>query len=88
MNKRSGKFEESFFEESRDRKEYEIDDDRFFAKFESPEQYVKVKLRMLKDDMRIRPTEEELTHLGELKTEAAIDAAVRSIIDRHWSREW
>lgn len=65
-------------------KEYDLGDDRFFEKFESPEQYVKTKLRMLEDDMCIRLTEEELAHLKELKTETAIDAAVRSIIARHW----
>lgn len=61
---------------------------RFFDKFKSPEQYVKVKLRMLRNDMYIQPTEEEIARLHELKTETAIDAAVRSIIDRHWSQEW
>ena len=53
--------------------------------FETPEQYVDFKLVMLRNDMYIEPTEDEVAHLKTLKTETAIDNAVHSIISRHWS---
>lgn len=87
MSKCFGDVEELFVEEIMDKRNYDIDDDRFFDKFISPEQYVKAKLRMLQDDMCIHPTGAELSHLYELKTATTIDTAVRSIIDRHWSQE-
>ena len=56
-----------------------------WTEFDNPEQYVR---EMLHDDMFIRPTEEEIAHLRELKTATAIDNAVRTIVSRHWSSEW
>ncbi len=55
--------------------------------FKNPKQYVAVKLRMLRRDMYIEPTEDEVYHLKKLKTQQAIDSAVHSIIDRHWSKD-
>ena len=66
--------------------EYSVSDDRWFAKFKTPEQYIEEKLKMLRYDMCIDPTEEELAHLSELTTEIAIDNAIHSIIDKYWSR--
>ena len=53
--------------------------------FKSPEQYVKGKLKMLRKEMYIQPTDAEVAHLNELKTMGDIDRAVHSIIERHWS---
>lgn len=53
--------------------------------FKNPKQYVDVKLTMLRKDMYINPTKAEVDHLYELKDQYAIDRAVASIIDRHWS---
>ena len=53
--------------------------------FESPELYVDFKLKMLRKEMYIEPTEPEVAHLKELKTMGDIDRAVHSSIDRHWS---
>lgn len=53
--------------------------------FKNPKQYVDFKLDMLRIDMCIHPTSEEVAHLNTLKTETAIDNAVHSIIARHWS---
>ena len=58
----------------------------YFEEFINPEQYVKAKLKMLKNEMYIKPTEEEIAHLYSLKTDVAIDNAVHSIIDRHWDK--
>ena len=57
----------------------------YIDEFENPEQYIKAKLKMLQKEMYIQPTEDEIAHLHELKTETAIDNAVHSIIERHWS---
>ena len=54
------------------------------AEFITPEQYVMVKLQMLKNEMYIRVTDEEEAHLYSLKTEGDINRAVASIIDRAW----
>lgn len=56
-------------------------------KFKSPKQYVKEKLRMLRYDMYIYPTLEEVEHLYSLKTDVAIDNAVKALIGRHWAEE-
>lgn len=56
----------------------------FLATFITPEQYVEDKLEMLREEMYIYPTYDEVKHLKSLKTETSIDNAVHSIIDRHW----
>lgn len=53
--------------------------------FKNPKDYVNRKLRMLRDDMWIEPTKEEIDHLYSLKTRGDIDRAVHSVIDRAWS---
>ena len=55
--------------------------------FETPEKYIKERLLILKRDFLIEPTEEELNHLHTLKTEMAIDAAIRKIYESHWDEE-
>lgn len=58
--------------------------DSFFITFVTPEQYVEDKIEMLREEMYIKPTDDEIAHLKTLKTEVSIDNAVHSIIDRHW----
>ena len=58
--------------------------DSFFITFVTPEQYVEDKIEMLREEMYIKPTKEEIEHLKTLKTEVSIDNAIHSIIDRHW----
>lgn len=48
------------------------------------DRYVDAKLKMLKCEMLIEATDEEINHLYSLKSETAIDNAVHSIIARHW----
>lgn len=50
----------------------------------TPDNYVKRKLKMLRRDMYIYPTEDEIDHLKELTSVTAIDNAVRTIISRYW----
>lgn len=76
-------FEDIFDSEPEGR---EVSEDQWFSNFETPQQYLKVKLEMLEYDMCIKPTIEELDHLRELKTRGDIDRAVHSIIDRHWDK--
>lgn len=52
--------------------------------FKTPEQYLKAKLKILRRDFCIEPTEEEITHLNTLTTQVTIDNAILSIIARHW----
>lgn len=55
------------------------------AEFITPKQYADFKLVMLRKEMYIDPTEDEIAHLYELKTEGDIDRAVHTIIERAWS---
>ena len=55
------------------------------SKFTSPEKYIKEKLRMLRQDMYIEPTEEEIARLRSKTTEVEIDIVVRGIVARAWS---
>ena len=61
-------------------------DDNYGPDFENPIQYIQLKLKMLRKDMYITPTKEEIAHLYCLTSETAINNAVHSIIDRHWSK--
>lgn len=53
-------------------------------KFTTPEKYVKDKLKILKRDFCIQPTEAEIAHLNTLKTQISIDNAITSIINHSW----
>lgn len=52
--------------------------------FSTPEKYVKAKLKILRRDFYIEPTEVEIKHLNELKTQVSIDNAILGIINNHW----
>lgn len=52
--------------------------------WKTPEQYAEAKLKILRRDFRITPTENEINHLKSLKTQIAIDNACLGIINRHW----
>lgn len=45
---------------------------------------VEEKIKMLRKDFLIEPTEEEIAHLKELKTEQQVETYVRIIINSHW----
>lgn len=53
--------------------------------FTTPAEYLKAKLKILSRDFKITPTGTELEHLRTLTTEIAIDNAILSIINHHWS---
>lgn len=52
----------------------------------TPEKYIKAKLKILKRDFWIEPTEKELEHLKTLTTQVSIDNAILSIIAHHWDK--
>ena len=56
----------------------------WYEDFRNPKQYIKFKLKMLRTDMEIKPTKEEVAHLYSLKTQGDIDRAVHDIIKRAW----
>lgn len=58
--------------------------ENYLPEFIRADRYVRAKLNMLRNEMLIEPTDAEVAHLYELKTETAIDNAVHSIIARHW----
>lgn len=61
-------------------------DDIWYGDTSSISSYIRSKVKMLKNEMLIDPTEDEIRHLLELRTHVAIDNAVHSIIERHWSK--
>jgi hypothetical protein len=58
---------------------------RWYPRFETVKQYREAKLRILRVDMYIEPTLEELNHLSTLKTEGDIDRWTRGVIERYWN---
>jgi hypothetical protein len=52
--------------------------------FKNPETFIDWKIEMLRDDFRIKITDEEIAHLRTFKTENSINGAVRKIMDTHW----
>ncbi len=58
----------------------------WYPRFENTRQYREAKLSMLRNDMYIEPTLDELVHLNTLKTEGEIDRWCRSVIERHWAK--
>lgn len=61
-------------------------DDIWYGDTTSIKNYIRSKLKMLRNEMLINPTEEEIEHLKALTNTVAIDNAVHSIIERHWSK--
>ena len=53
-------------------------------KFSTPGKYIKEKLKILRRDFCINPTEEEIAHLHTLTAQIPIDNAVITIMKRHW----
>ena len=54
------------------------------SEFTTPERYANYKLNILQKDMRINLEWDDIKHMRELTSVAAIDAAFRSIINRYW----
>lgn len=63
---------------------YDTDRNAHSPAFKNPEKYIEAKIKILKRDFRIGPTEAEIEHLKTLKTQTAIDNAILSIINHHW----
>lgn len=56
----------------------------YIQRFTDAEKFVESKIDMLREDFAIQLTDEDIKYLRGFKTEAQINAAVRTIIDRHW----
>lgn len=56
----------------------------YIPKFETPNQFIEEKIKMLRSQFKITPTDEEINHLYDLKTEYEINAAVKTILNNHW----
>lgn len=64
--------------------DYEITRTSYVPEFKNPEKFIEAKINMLQNDFRIDLSLDDIVHLKSLKTERAINAAVRAIIDRAW----
>ena len=66
--------------------QYDIENNSHCPVFRNPKQYADAKLKILTDHrgFGITPTQEEIDHLYELKTQISIDNAILSIINHHW----
>lgn len=49
--------------------------------------YIEKKIIMLRTQFLIHPTDEEIAHLFDLKSEHAIDKAAVHIIKKHWEED-
>ena len=65
---------------------YEIYITSHSPQWTTPEKYIKAKLKILRRDFCIEPTDEEIKHVTTLTTQIAIDNAIQSIIDRRWNK--
>lgn len=54
--------------------------------FRNPAQYLKARLKVLSRDSYITPTDEEMEHLGTLKTQVQIDNAIIAIMNNLWDK--
>lgn len=52
--------------------------------FTTVDRYVNYKLKILRNDMYINPTWEEISHMRDCQTRGAVDAAFRSLITKYW----
>lgn len=63
------------------------DDGRFrpsyVPEFTTPDKFIEAKVAMLRDDFYIDLTYEDIAHLRSFKTEGEINAAVKTIINKH-----
>ena len=66
-----------------------VEVDRFspvgVTKFTTTEEFIQAKIKMLTEDFHIYLTEEDIDYLHRFKAEHEINAAVRAIINKHWS---
>lgn len=56
----------------------------YIPEFDTPEKFVDEKIEMLQGQCYIKLSEKDIAHLRTLKTEHAINAAVRSLINKYW----
>lgn len=56
----------------------------YMPEFTTAREYADAKIKILKEQFYIQLTKEEVLHLRSLKTENEINAAARSIINKHW----
>ena len=58
---------------------------RFEDEYKTPEEYATFKINMLRNDMCIKLSPDDINHLYSLKTTGDIDRATHTIIERAWS---
>ena len=54
------------------------------TKFKDPESFIEAKIEMLEEHFKITLDADDIIRLKKYKTEVDINAAVRSIIEKHW----
>lgn len=56
----------------------------YIPKFTTARTFADAKIEMLRDQMRIDLAPEDIEHLYSLKEEYEINAAVKTLINKHW----
>lgn len=58
--------------------------DKFIPTFKNPDQYATEKIKILKRDFCVHPTDEDEKYIRQFKTEWDINAACREILNKYW----
>lgn len=56
----------------------------YVPQFTTPEEFVDMKIEMLRGEFCINITEEDIVYLRSFKTENEINAAVKGILNKYW----
>lgn len=67
--------------------DYSDDEGRLYGcipKFDRADKFIDEKVNILKDQMYIQVTDEDIEYLRQFKTEGDINAAVKRIINKYW----
>lgn len=56
----------------------------YIPKFTTPEKFINAKVEMLREHLLIELSDEDIEYLRRFKTEAQINAAVKTVINKYW----
>lgn len=56
----------------------------YIPEFTTVEEFVDKKIKMLREDFRIKLNLDDIAHLKSLETENQVNAAVKAIINKYW----
>ena len=56
----------------------------YIPKFTTPEDFINKKVEILREQFKIKVSDEDIQHLLEFKTENDINIAIKGIINKYW----